>query len=158
MQWSSINWPRLMKLAVLGALAFWVPDVILHALRGYNFNGHDVLVVTVVSPVALLIAVLLAKWAVRRTPQKRVVPEMLAGVWFFGGLFMMIGAGFHTAFPLVITLLVSILPVYTFMMATYDGALGALLLVPAAALAVWLVERSGILLRLRAKAKIYKPL
>jgi hypothetical protein len=162
MQWSSVNWSRLVKLMLLGAVGFWLPDVILHALRNYDFNGRDVRIVTIVSPLTFLFTTFLAKWADKHSPQKRVVPAMLGGVWLLGGLFMMVGASFagggfakpHSAFPLVVTLSLSIFPMYTFIMATYDGALGALLLVTAVALPVWIVERSGILSRFGRKARI----
>jgi hypothetical protein len=160
MQWSPINWPRLVKLVILGAVAFWLPDVILYALRGYNFSGHDVRMVTMVSPATFLIAIVVAKWADKKSPEKLVVPAMVSGVWLLGGLFMMIGASFagggfaksHSAFDLGMVLFLSVFPPYTFIMATYDGAVGALLLVTAAALALWLVERSGSISRLYAKA------
>ena len=164
MQWSSINWPRLLKLALLGAVGFWLPDVILHALRNYDFDGRSVRIVTIVSPLTFLFTAFLAKWADKHSPQKRVVPAMVAGVWLFGGLFMMVGASFagggfakpHSAFPLFVTLLLSIFPMYTFIMATYDGALGALLLVTAVAVTAWILERRGILLRFGRKEGIHK--
>ncbi len=140
---------------LLGAVAFWLPDILLHALRGYNFNGRDVRIVTIVSPLTLLIAFFLAKRTDKATPQRSVVPALLAGVWLLGGLFMLVGASFSGggfvspggARWVMITILLSVLPMYTFIMATYDGALGALLLVTAVAVPAWIVERSGILSR-----------
>jgi hypothetical protein len=164
MQWSSIDWPRLLKLALLGAVGFWLPDVILHALRGYNFNGRDVGIVTTVSPLTLLIAFFVAKLADKANRQKSVIPALIAGVWLFGGLFMLIGASFsgggfltpNGARWVMVTILLSVLPMYTFIMATYDGALGALLLVTPVAVAAWIVERSGILLRFGRKEGTHK--
>jgi hypothetical protein len=157
MQWSSVKWSRLIKLMLLGAIGFWLPDTFLHGLRGYNFDGRDVRIVTIVSPLTLLITFLLVRWANKTAPRLQIIPSLIAGVWIFGGLFMTIGAtfaggGFKTpAGGALIAILLSLLPIYTFIMATYDGALAALLLVTAVALFVWIVQRSGVLLRFSHK-------
>ena len=93
MKWSTIRWSRVLKLMLLGAVGFWLPDTLLHALRGHDFSGRDVAIVTAATPLTLLITFLLAK---RRT---KVLAEyiglpILAGVWLFGGLFMMVGQTF----------------------------------------------------------------
>ena len=149
-----------------GAIGFWLPDTLLHALRGHEFNGRDVGIVTGVSPATLLITFLLLKRAGRGAPQKSVGLPLLAGIWLFGGLFMMVGAslsggGFMSpdgARSVVMTILLSAAPPYTFILATYDGALGALLLVTAVAFIVWIIQRCGILLRFSPKARIRKTL
>lgn len=65
----------------------------------------------------------------------------------FGGLFMAIGAtlsgaGFKTA-PggAMIAILLSLLPMYTYIMATYDGTLAALLLATVVAFLLWILAR-----------------
>ena len=149
MKWSTIRWSRVLKLMLLGAVGFWLPDTLLHALRGHDFSGRDVAIVTAATPLTLLITFLLAK---RRT---KVLAEyiglpILAGVWLFGGLFMMVGQTFSGGGFLapggtrsvLMTLMLSLVPMYTFIMATYDGSLGALLLVSAAAFLVWIIQRS----------------
>ncbi len=150
---SPVKWSRLIALMLLGAIGFWLPDVVLHALRGYNFDGRDVRIVTIASPVALLVTFFVVKWANKTTPRSQIIPSLIAGVWIFGGLFMTIsatfgGGGFKgPAGGVMIAILLSILPIYTFIMATYDGALAALLLVTAVAFFGWIVQRSGIRLR-----------
>lgn len=164
MQWSSIKWFRVLKLMLTGAVGFWLPDTVLHALRGHEFSGRDVGIVTAVAPLTLLITFLLVKWADRGAPRKHVGLPLLAGVWLFGGLFMAAGASFSGggfmgpdgARFAVMTILLSVVPLYTFIMATYDGALGALLLVTAVTFLVWIVQRSGSLLRFSRKARIRK--
>jgi hypothetical protein len=149
-----MQWSRLIKLMVLGAVGFWLPDVLLHAWRGNNFSGRDVLIATVLSPLMLLITFLFVKRKDKATPQKQVAPWLLAGVWLFGGFFMLLGASFSSggftslsASESVKTLLLSVIPIYTFMMATYDGALGALLLATAVILFVWLFQWRDTVLR-----------
>ncbi len=164
MRWPSTKWTRLLKLTLLGAVAFWLPDVLLHALRGYNFNGRDVGIVTIVCPLTTLIAFFVAKRTDKTDPSQSVIPALLVGVWLFGGLFMLAGASFGGAGFLtpngarwvMFTILLSLVPIYTFIMATYDGALAALLLVTFVGVFAWLVERSGILLRFNRPEGIRK--
>ena len=84
---------------------------------------------------------------------------MLFGIWLLGGLAMMIGAtfsgggfagpdGLRGALFVVAT---SLLPVYTFVMATYDGSVGALLAVSLVLFLGWIVPL--IVLRARARAR-----
>lgn len=83
----------------------------------------------------------------------RIGLPMLTGVWLFGGLFMTIGATFSGggfmspggARGAVLVLLLSLFPMYTFIMATYDGSLVALLLVTICALLVWILQRNKLL-------------
>lgn len=159
MQWSSIKWSRVLRLMLTGAIGFWLPDAVLHALRRNEFNGRDVGIVTVVAPLTLLITFLLVKWADSGAPEKQVGLPLLAGVWLFGGLFMMVGASFSGGGFMspggvrfaAISILLSVFPLYTYMMAAYDGSLFALLLVTVVAFLIWIVQRSGILLRFSHK-------
>lgn len=152
---------------LIGAVGFWLPDTLLHALRGQAFNRQDVQIVTVVLPLTLLGTFFLVKWTNKGNPQKQVGLPLLTGVWLFGGLFMMVGASFSPgggfmspvgARFVVMMMLLSWVPPYTFILATYDGALGALLMVTAVAFLVWIVQRSGILSRFSRKARIHKTL
>ena len=144
---------------LLGAAGFWLPDTLLHALRRSNFNGRDVWIVTAVAPLTLLFTFLLVQRAYKRSSPKRVGLPLLAGVWLFGGLFMMVGASFSgggmvSSYGIrfvVLTILLSVLPPYTFIMATYDGALIALLVVTAS-FPIWIVLRSGVRSRLSRNA------
>jgi hypothetical protein len=68
---------------------------------------------------------------------------MLLGIWVLGGVFMTIGASFSgggfangISSGLVIVAM-SLVPVYTFIMATYDGSLFALLLISFVLFLAW---------------------
>jgi hypothetical protein len=158
MQWSSIKWSLVLRLMLLGAVGFWLPDVLLHASRGYNFNSRDVWHVTAAAPLTLFVTFLLAKRTTKGARHSQVGPSMLAGVWLLGGISILLGASFSGGgftSPdgrwLALTILLSVFPPYTLIMATYDGTLGALLLVTAVALIVWATQRSGILSRFARK-------
>jgi hypothetical protein len=125
-----------LKAACLGALAFWGPNTIVHAVRRNSFDSSDVLIITTVMPVAMFVAISLAAKAFHRRTGALALP-VLAGVWLLGGLFMMTNASFagggfasfESARDALIVFALSLLPMYTFIMATYDGSLGALILV-----------------------------
>jgi hypothetical protein len=119
---------------MLGALAFWLPDVIGHLAWGSAFGGVAVLLITVVMPVATLWAFARVDVAALRT--LRGWPRallMLLGIWSLGPVFMMLsatadGGGFLTFDSTADWLMMFQVPASTFIAATYDGALGALLL------------------------------
>jgi len=147
MQWSSTKWLRFLKLMLLGGIGFWLPDTMLHALRASGFNRRDVGIVTLVSPLTLLVTFFLVNRTEKTFPRAQTVLGLITGVWMFGGLFMTIGAtfsgaGFKTA-PggAMIAILLSLLPIYTYIMATYDGTLAALLLATVAAFLLWILAR-----------------
>ncbi len=137
MRSTSFSWSQTFGLAPLGAIAFWWPDTLVHAIRGQDFSGRDVLVVTVIMPLSFLITFLALKRLGRQRPKKRVGLLMILGVWLFGGLFMMVnasfaGGGFRSVEGtrwVVGSILLSVIPVYTYILATYDGALAALMIV-----------------------------
>jgi hypothetical protein len=92
--------------------------------------------------------IFLCRWLDKNTFTKRIGPSLIAGVWIFGGLFMMTGASFSSggfASPngikwAVMSMLLSVVPIYTFVLATYDGSLFALLLVTSVAAVSWAVR------------------
>ena len=137
---------RWVEVALLGALAFWAPDVLIHVIRRYAFSGLDVLLVTVLSPVALFFVLFRSLTLFQLQAGKSAI-RMLMGIWVLGGLFMMIGASFSGGGftgpggirDTVSLILMSLLPIYTFMMATYDGSLGALILTSLALLLMWVI-------------------
>jgi hypothetical protein len=134
------------KVACVGGLAFWIPDTVVHAIYRYSFDRMGVLLVTVAAPLTLLVSLLGCARAFRVTAGV-VAIRALAGVWLLGGVFMTVassfsGGGFLSpdGFPGGLKLiLMSLLPPVTFMMATYDGSLGALLLVSLILLSLWVV-------------------
>ena len=147
MQWSSTQWSRFSKLMLLGGIGFWLPDIILHALRASGFNRRDVGIITIVSPLMLLVTFFLVNRTQKTVPRAQIVLGLITGVWTFGGLFMTIGAtfsgaGFKTG-PggAMISILLSLLPMYTYIMATYDGTLAALLLATVVAFLLWIIAK-----------------
>ncbi len=150
----------------LGALGFWLPDTFLHGVRAYKFSSWDVRIISAVMPLTFLGTYVAVKLACRGDRPRHLGLSMVAGVWLLGGLFMTINATFsHGGFagpdgPLggIKLMLLSAVPIVTFMLATYDGSLGALLLVTVVAFVVWLVQLSGVLSRFRRQTHTYKPL
>lgn len=139
------GWRRIVKLAVIGAVAFWLPDAVWHLVRGDTFGRVDVLGVTTLTPITLLVAYLIfwrRNWAAGQ--EFKAWPLML-GVWELGGYFMLLSASFqHAGFKnlhgfsdIAMALLLPLIPIYTFIMATYDGSLAALIIVSAAALVMF---------------------
>lgn len=133
------------KLMILGAFSFWLPDVLWHAIRGSKFNGRDAIALTVALPLTLLIVFVFLKRRLPSEPSKSAGWPLVAGVWLLGGSFIVIGASFSGGGFVgpdgflggVRTILISVLPIFTIDMATYDGSLGALFIVSVAALLIW---------------------
>lgn len=120
---------------LLGAFLFWTPDVLVHWLRGKHFSGWDVLILTLLLPsITCLVLVLLWTRSRERKSHKAEAFAALAGIWVFGPAMMSLewifgGAHAHgLRFVLVCT---ALFPVCTFVMSTYDGTLGALIIMTA---------------------------
>ena len=139
---SRITRPRLaLSFAIAGALSFWSPDVAVHISAGPNFDSRQVWVITILMPAAFLLTyVVTRKFALKRE-FRWVGVAMLLGVWITGGLFMTIAAmasgsefaGASGVWRLVIIVL-SVIPIVTFILATFDGSWFALLVVTLGAL------------------------
>jgi hypothetical protein len=133
----------------LGAVSFWLPDTIWHAIRKSKFDGQDILAITVLMPLTLLGTYVLLKRLDRNKAVKAVGWPLILGVWLLGGFFIVGGwsfAGGGFAGPDGLSggmgmLLLSFLPPCMFIISTYDGSLGALVIVSLAALIVWAVTR-----------------
>jgi hypothetical protein len=123
---------------LIGGLAFWIPDVLTAVVR-------RAALVDVIGPLpmtALLPAVLVAIYFVVKRhaevaePAPSVALFFGIGVWVLGPLSMTVantflGAGFskgNAAENVGYVLLFSVFPPGTLMMSTYDGSLGALIL------------------------------
>jgi hypothetical protein len=134
------------KIACSGAIAFWVPDIAVHAVRRNAFVRSEVLALTVPMPLILLVA-WFAGVKYFGITAKAIAIRMLLGIWLLGGLCMTVGASFsgggfaglNGVRGTAIVIGMSLLPIYTFIMATYDGSLGALLLVTALLFTAWLL-------------------
>jgi hypothetical protein len=152
---SGIRQPRLaLAFSVAGGLSFWLPDVLVHIEAGRNFDSSQVWAITILQPAAFLLAYLIARrYAVPRD-FRWVGTAMVLGVWLTGGLVMtliaassgsaLLGRGGFLGSSLVIVL--SIVPIVTYIMAAYDGSLFALLAVTAGALLLWGVRAGWMLL------------
>jgi hypothetical protein len=141
---------RIAKLMAVGGFSFWIPDVLVHLVRGDKFGRWDVLLVSVVLPVTFLAGYRRAAKRFKDESCRSVVGALILGVWLFGGFLMVVGAsfaggGFATADTLqgaAILTLASAVPPFTFMMSAYDGSMLALLIVSVKALAIFLTGRS----------------
>ena len=139
----------ILKFMAIGAFSFWLPDTMYHAIRGEKFGGRDVLAITVLMPLTLLGAYLLVGRRRKNEGRVSIGWPMILGVWLLGGFFITISASFSgggfagaDGFAGGINLiLMSLLPIVTFMMATYDGSLGSLSIVSFGAVIIWLIVK-----------------
>src|SRR5262245_37311343 len=150
---SRVQQPRLaLAFAVAGALSFWLPDVAIHIIAGRTFDAPHARLITLIMPTAFLTAYLAARTLAAKRGYKRLGVAMLVGVWLGGGVFMTIsataaGGGFagpNGVRGTVIVVLMSMVPIYTYIMAAYDGSLLALLAVTVGALLICCVQASGL--------------
>jgi hypothetical protein len=133
---------RIVKLMVIGAVTFWVPDIAWHAIRGDQFNGQDVIGITVLLPLSFLGTYRLVKRLQGSDHEKTILRWMLLGLWLLGGFLIMVGAsflgaGFAKSGDRLQTLVISLIPGIVYILATYDGSLGALLIVTFVPLIIW---------------------
>ena len=122
--------------ASIGGFSFWAPSLLLHWLRGSRFLGSDALSLTVLLPITTAM-VLATVWKRRLRTENRLPAALLAllGIWLFGPLMMSVGwtfggGGMSVGWRFVL-LGTCLFPVFTFIMSTYDGTSGALLLATA---------------------------
>jgi hypothetical protein len=126
-----------LKLMALGAVSFWLPDILWHAATG----ARDVpgLVALTIPSLSMPLALLCMYLFLQKRPVNQSLPfgvgfPLMLGIWTLAGFFMAVGAsfeggGFAGADGVLGGIegsLLGLIPVYTFIMATYDGALGAL--------------------------------
>jgi hypothetical protein len=118
-------------------------------LHGRNFGGRQAWVITFLLPTTFLLAYLVGRRFAVKRDFKWAGPAMLLGVWLTGGLFMMVaatvsGGGFASRDGLRSSLSLiffSMFPPVTYVMATYDGSLLALIAVTVGALLIWGIRR-----------------
>ena len=141
-----------LSFAVAGALSFWLPDVVVHIIAGPTFDSRHVWVCTILMPATFLFAYVVALRVGTKWDFKWVGPAMLLGVWLTGGLFMTLATASGSGFVGVdgvgqlLIIVLSVIPVVTFILAGYDGSLFALLAVTLGALLLVGVRASWILL------------
>jgi hypothetical protein len=117
-----------------GALSFWSPVIIARLVLGEDWGALlTVVPLTLVLPVLACLALdlMAQRWT---APRPGLALAMIVGIWASGPFFMMLantftpGEGFHQADAWsFVGLGTALFPVYTFMMATYEGSLFAVL-------------------------------
>jgi hypothetical protein len=122
-----------LSFAAVGALSFWLPDIAIHAHAGPNLDSRHAWAITVFASAVFLLAYVVARRFALKTKFKRLGPTLLLGVWVSGGLFMTIsalvsGSDFigGTGLWRLAIIPMSIVPIVTFILASYDGSLFAL--------------------------------
>src|SRR5690348_6396283 len=80
-----------LKLAIIGAICFWSPDVVVHSVARHSFSRVHVLVLTILLPVCFASTYFLTRRRYRDSNAFIALP-MLIGLWTLGGLFMMVSA------------------------------------------------------------------
>jgi hypothetical protein len=122
------------SLFLLGALAFWLPEIVLDAWTRQELDGK---LVTFLLPSTFLLAYLLVLVLRRkRSAKPSAAIFMVLGVIFLGTFAMAVGATIRGAgfseYPgstLLGVLLGTVIPIYAFIAATYNGSLYALVFV-----------------------------
>ncbi len=142
-----------LSFAVAGGLSFWLPDLAIHVNAAQNFGPQQVWLITILLPAIFLFAYVVARRFGVKRDFKWVGAAMLLGVWLTGGLFTMLaatasGGGFVGTGILgaLLIVMLSVIPIVTYILAAYDGSLFALLAVTLGALLVCGVRASWILL------------
>ena len=140
---SLFGWVSLPQ-CLTGGLVFWVPDVFLQLLRGEEFGHVDVKLLTILMPTATVASYLLQPVRVDKGAMIQAASSLL-GVWLVAPWALttaatFTGGGFsHPGDVLVsmsVIIMSTIIPIYTVILATYDGSLLAILLVTLALPAV----------------------
>lgn len=138
---------RAISTAMVGAFAFWLPDVAIHALQGRAFGAGDVVVASLTMIVTVLASLRLDPHGRRTLVGLARGVAIVLGIWFVGPFLMMCGATFSGGGYAVsgspLDWLFLFIPGIAFIIATYDGALGALLLVTVLVPLVCMTARSS---------------
>ena len=147
--------------AAIGALGFWLPDLIVHIVSGKGFDTAQLRLVTLVMPASLLITYLFACRVASNHGYVRPGVAMMLGVWLTGGLFTTLsstaagGAFAHAGgtVPSLIMIVAGVITIFTSMFATYDGSLFALVIVTVGALVIYAARESGFPISFRRPAQ-----
>jgi hypothetical protein len=114
-----------------GAVAYWMPDVLVHCLL--PLDRVCILLLTVLPPAAVIVSAILLSRHPSPSRSRVAVPMfMLLGIWALGPIAIAIGAiptggTFLERANLAGFLAIwAIFPISTWMMATYSGSLGGL--------------------------------
>jgi hypothetical protein len=124
---------KVISTAVFGAFAFWLPDVVIHALEGKAFGAGDVAIASLTMIVTVLASLRLDPHGRQTLVGLARGVAIVVSIWFLGPFLMMWGATFsgggYAVSGAPLDWLFLLIPGIAFIIATYDGALGALLVV-----------------------------
>jgi hypothetical protein len=146
-------------ICVATGFVFWLPGIVLHAIRGHHFGVHrfDIVGILVLPVVASALGL---KILVRRVQvpfrHDTIALWMLLGIWMLGPLCTTIGSSFsgggftQPGGWLIVLLGIVLFAPLTFMMSAYDGTLG-----PLAVVTLWfgVLGVIGLSKRLRERRK-----
>lgn len=121
---------RFAKWMWLGAAAFWLPDIVWHAIRGASFGAIDFACITILMPLALL----MTYFRMRKSTgaSRGFGAALVLGVWLLGGFFLTVGAvlswpgGLNSESLHGIFIMLSLSPLYTYILMFYDYSFLAL--------------------------------
>jgi hypothetical protein len=123
---------------IVSGVTFWLPSLVVHAIRGAKFGGsiYDVVAI-ILLPVLIAVLTLEIVDSLQIGSCRRgiIAIWMLVGIWILGPLMMSINASFSGggfARPDAWEMLALAIPLFlhfTWMMSAYDGTLGALVIV-----------------------------
>lgn len=133
-----------LSFAVMGALSFWLPDVVIHIHAGPKLDARHVWTITLLAPAIFILTYVASRRLASKCNYRRVGPAMLLGVWLSGGLFMTIaamasgsefigGSGIWRG----IVIIISVIPIVTYVLSAYDGSVFALLAGTVGGLLIW---------------------
>jgi hypothetical protein len=126
---------RALTYALLGALVFWTPNIVVHWIIAYRFSGFVVIGLTVLLPAVTLLFFRAFLWP-SLGQQCRLSPALFAvlGIWITGPSMLTFSSSFCGGgltqpdawrFFVFGTLL---FPLFTLVMSAYDGTIFALFL------------------------------
>lgn len=130
---------RAWRVMLWGGCWFWGPEVILHAVRGPDSSLGDIIALNILLPSTAIAAfVLLRRWEQRAVSAYHDAWLLVAGMWALGPWMMAVGTSVRgdgylallAADPMTTILMLAVstvFPFYTFIMATHDGTLAALM-------------------------------
>jgi len=126
---------RALTYALLGALVFWTPNVVVHWIIAYRFSGFVVIGLTVLLPAVTILFFRAFLWPSLKQ-ESRLSPALFVvrGIWIAGPSILTFSSSFCGGgltqpdawrFFVFGTLL---FPLFTFVMSAYDGTIFALFL------------------------------
>lgn len=120
---------------LVGTVVFWLPGVILHAVKGDDYfrNLRVLAYVQVFSTLGALVCIWLLRS--RIVPPRKIAPWMLLGIWMLGPFWLSVNATFdgggfaREGGWLGVIISVLFFPVMTPLLAVYDGSIPNLLII-----------------------------